>query len=393
MQTDIFLVLCVLRNFAVYPELVGLGQVRATGSTYLLWVVVSVPVLLSKALQQYPDLPTHVLPTASLGPLRWCMPWLRSQIPWCVVWSQELIKLTSSHMASSLVPEISLVLSDPCASPCWSWCYSYPAPPWTSNDGIASWAEWREAKEKREAGGARPSLLELQQLLRLEGRFLSPALWAPGDPAAAAPTTTSAGGGLPGGWGMDKPKKRGKGGMFHPSLSFPLSEPMLESSSWGSGHISAYSWLDSLIPAQGTPLNKRDQEPSVALMVLQNLVYLPAPSTIICLSGSHAPVPGAVSTIHNFIPWERHTEYPSSVLPGTRTPPTFWFNSLHLNLYPYKMCFDVMRRLRFELYNVAGQFPNITECAVHLSCRLFYRCVSFESPMNCQRKLWWDHFS
>lgn len=68
MQTDILLVLCVRRNFAVYPELVGLGQVQATSSTYLLWVVVSVPILLSKALHHYPDLPTRVLPTASLGP-------------------------------------------------------------------------------------------------------------------------------------------------------------------------------------------------------------------------------------------------------------------------------------------------------------------------------------
>ena len=58
----------MLRNFAVYPELVGLGQVQATSSTYLLWVGVSVPILLSKALHHYPDLPTRVLPTASLGP-------------------------------------------------------------------------------------------------------------------------------------------------------------------------------------------------------------------------------------------------------------------------------------------------------------------------------------
>ena len=61
-KTDIFLVLCMLRNLGVYPELAALGQVQTTSSTYLLWVVRSVPILLSKALHHYPDLPTRTLP-------------------------------------------------------------------------------------------------------------------------------------------------------------------------------------------------------------------------------------------------------------------------------------------------------------------------------------------
>ena len=85
-----------------------------------------------------------------------------------------------------------------------------------------------------------------------------------------------------------------------------LSEPLLQGSSWDSGHISAHSCLGSLSSAQWTLKKERDQEVSAGLMVPQNLVHLPNPSIIIDLSGSHAPASGPVSMIHNLIAWERH---------------------------------------------------------------------------------------
>lgn len=244
----------------------------------------------------------------------------------------------------------------------------------------ASWAKWLETKEKSAAGGARPAFLE-QQFLWLGRRFLSLALREPGDPAAAATATTWAG-----------RVCLGAGGERRNSLPlclFPLSEPLLEGSSWGSGHISAHSSLGSLSSAQWTLKKKRDQEASAGLMVPQNLVHLPNPSIINDLSGSHVPASGPVSMIHNLIPWARHTECPSSILPRTRTPPNFYIWIFIL----YKCVLMSWEDIDSSFMMWLISCPHIAECAIHLSHRLCYGCVSFESLMNLQRKLWWDHFS
>lgn len=169
----------------------------------------------------------------------------------------------------------------------------------------ASWAKRLETKEKSAAGGAHPAFLE-QQFLWLGRRFLSLALWEPGAPAAAATTTTSAGRVCLGAGGWTTQGKGERRNIFTPLCLSLLSEPLLQGSSWDSGHISAHSCLGSLSSAQWTLKKKRDQEASAGLMVPQNLVHLPNPSIIIDLSGSHTPASGPVSMIHNLIAWERH---------------------------------------------------------------------------------------
>lgn len=201
-----FLVFCMLGNFRLYPEHVGLGQVQASSSTCLLCVVASVSIPFSKPLQLDPDLPTCVLPVASLGPGGGVHPC--SGLRFLGMLWPGFVKFTNSRLASSLFPMIRLVLSDPCGSLCQSWCYGHPALPMRAS---ASWAKWWEAMERTEAARACPVFLG-RQLLWLGGRLLSLAFWAPGDPLLllSLPLTLPLGDCLGTGEWAEEKKKKGR---------------------------------------------------------------------------------------------------------------------------------------------------------------------------------------
>ena len=214
----------------------------------------------------------------------------------------------------------------------------------------ASWAKWLETKEKSAAGGARAAFLGQQFPSWGEGSFLWHCenlgtlllLLLPRPPLQLVGSA----------WGLEggQTKEKEKGGLFQPSLSFPALRSLA-----GRFFLRFWSHQCSLLLGQFefSPVDTEEEKRPGSERWFNGpskSCPFPNPSIIIYLPGSHAPAPGPVSMIHNLILWERHTECPSSILPRTRTPPSF-YNWIFIL---YKMCFDVMKRHRLQFYDVVS---------------------------------------
>ena len=338
-----------------------------------------------KALHHYPDLPSRTLPFGWPGALRWCLPWPRSQSHWYVVWSQEFISSPATACFCPLSWDLlgifwSLVLSDLRVGPgaivtllhLYFPCQHLPPGP----------SDWRPRRNQQQ-----------EELVLLSWDNSSPAgekgpfsgtvrTWGPCC-CCWSPATSSAGG-----WRLDKPKKRRKEDYFTPLCLFLLSEPLLEGSSWGSGHISAHSCLGSLSSAQWTLKKKRDQEVSAGLMVPQNLVHFPThPSLFTCQD--------LTPLLQALCPWSI-TSFCGTDTQSVLAP---YYPEPELQLVFTFEFLSFIKCVLMSWKNIDSSFmmwlvscPHIAECATHLSHRLCYGCDSFESLTNLQRKLWWDHF-
>ena len=296
-------------------------------------------------------------------------------------------------MASSLVPDISLVLSDLCGSPCWSWCYSYPAAPCTSNDGtgILGQVKGGQGEKRSRRSSPFPPRTTAPPIGRKDPFSSTLSTWGP---CCFCPYHHLCWWGAAWGLRHGQTKEKGKRRNFHASLSFPLSESMLQGSSWVSGHLSAHSWLGSLSPAQGD--TEKEKRPGTECWSNGTSKSCLPPSSVHHYLLVRVSCPRLQVLCPRYITSFHGRDTQSTLAPSYPEP------ELHplFGLILYIWIFILIKCVLMSWEDLDSSFtmwlascPNITECAVHLSCRLFYRCVSFESPMSFQRKLWWDNFS